>query len=67
MRTVEDCLTFIEDELGLQLLDVQKEMLYKLWKDKPYYYYPNKCCGFSTLNSARILLEILKKENGNDR
>ena len=61
--TFEDYLAFIENKLGLQLLDCQKEMLKKICENKTCYYIPARGCGWSMFNAARILLEALKKEN----
>ena len=65
--TFEDCLTFIENELGIQLLDCQKCILQKMYENKQYYFGPARRIGITTLDKAMILLEELKKENENER
>ena len=61
-HTFEDCLTFIEDNLGIQLLTWQKEVLRAIYENKPYYYRPARGMGISTLEKAVILLAEFKKE-----
>lgn len=64
--TFEDCRDFIENQLGLQLLDCQKEMLQKLYKNEHYYFLPGRAYGIATFLKAAELLEGMKKENNNE-
>jgi hypothetical protein len=61
-KTFEDCLSFIENELGLQLLTCQKEMLQKLYENEYYYFLPGRAYGRETFLKAAELLEEIKKE-----
>lgn len=61
--TFEDALTFIENELGIQLLYWQQWALQKMYENHPYYFIPARGIGITTLNKAMILLEEFKKEN----
>lgn len=63
MKTFEDCLTFIENKLGLQLLDCQKEMLQKLYENEHYYFLPGRDYGRIIFLTAAKLLGEMKKEN----
>ena len=64
-KSFEDCLDFIENQLGLQLLACQKEMLQKLCENKHYYFLPGRTCGRTIFLEAAKLLEEMKKENTN--
>ena len=66
MKTFEDCLSFIENELGLQLLSCQKEMLQKLYENEHYYFLPGRAYGIETFLKAAKLLEEMKEENHNE-
>lgn len=63
MKTFEVCLSFIENELGVQLLAWQKEALQHMYENKPYYFIPGRGGGLTMFNKAQILLEVYKKEN----
>ena len=65
MKTFEDCLIFIENELGFPLLAWQKEVLRAIYEDRPYYYRPARGIGMTTLDKAVILLAAFKEENEN--
>lgn len=65
MKTYEDCLAFIENELGLKLLTCQKKMLQKLYKNEHYYFLPGRDYGRTIFLTAAKLLEEIKKENNN--
>ena len=65
MKTFEDCLTFIENELGIYLLAWQKEALRAIYEDRPYYYRPARGIGMTTLDKAVVLLAEFTKENEN--
>ena len=45
MKTFEDCLDFIENTLGCQLLDYQKIILCNEFEGKHYYYYGGRIHG----------------------
>ena len=61
MKPFEDCLSFIEDYLGIQLFSYQKEVLKMVYDNKPYYYLPARGSGLTTFRKAMMLLEELKK------
>lgn len=63
MKTFEDCLAFIEDQLGLQLLDFQKDFLKKLYENENYITIYGRHSGKMILRYAIMLMEIYKKEN----
>lgn len=64
VKTFEDCLSFIENQLGVQLLAWQKEALQKIYENELYYYIPGgRGCGKTTFVKAAQLLEEIKKEN----
>jgi hypothetical protein len=62
-KTYEDCLNFIEDNLGIQLRCWQKEVLRTIYENNPFYYRPASGVGITTLEEAVLLLEEFKKEN----
>lgn len=66
--TFEQCLDYIETELGYQLLDWHKELLYKLYNDEKYY---TMLCRYNGrtiyLKAKKILDELLNKENNNEQ
>lgn len=62
MKTFEDCLFFIENTLGIYLLSWQKEVLQKMYENKPFYYRPCRGIGLTTLEKAAILMIEFKKE-----
>ena len=65
-KSFEDCLTFIEDQLGLQLLAYQKEILQKMCDGKQYYFIPMLPGVRRTyLYGLKLLLETMIKENEN--
>jgi hypothetical protein len=63
MKTFEDCLAFIENELDLQLLAYQKEMLQKLYENEHYYFLPGRDYGRTIFLTAAKLLEEMKRES----
>lgn len=75
MKTFEGCLAYIEDELGITLLDWQKEFLQAVYECRPLYYYPSRGMGRGTVMHALKILEAIeadrslckdiKKENDN--
>lgn len=66
MKAFEDCLAFIEDQLGVYLLDWQKESLRMIYENKSYYFISGgRCCGRTIFKKAAELLEEMKKENDN--
>lgn len=66
-KTFEDYLSFIEDELGIQLLDWQKEFLQQIYNGKTPYYMPGRAIGRKTVGKAeKILNKLMAKENSNE-
>lgn len=63
MKTFEDCLAFIENQLGVHLLLWQKEALRLIYENKRFYLIPNTRGGKTTFVKAAQLLEEIKKEN----
>jgi len=63
MKTFEDCLVFIENQLGLQLFDCQKDFLKKLYENKNYITIYGRHSDKMILRYAIMLMEIYKKEN----
>lgn len=61
METFEDYISYIEDELGVQLLTWQKEALYYYCKHPYAYIYVPKASGRTILKRAIKLLD--EKEN----
>ena len=62
MKTFEDYLAFIENQLGIYLLSWQKEALRIAYENKPYYYIsPGRFCGRTVFKKATKLLEEIKK------
>ena len=62
--TYEDALSFIENELGIELLDSQKEVLKKILEGKTYYFLPSRFCGRRLyLENLKLFSELLTKEN----
>ena len=66
MKTFENFLIFVEDNLGIQLLSWQKDVLQDMYENRPVYYRPARGIGMTTLEKAVLLLEEFKKENGNE-
>lgn len=65
--TYEDCLAFIENDLGIQLLDRQKDLLKKMLESETYYFLPSRFCGRRFyLENFKLLNELLTKENENE-
>ena len=58
----EDCIDFIENKLGLQLLTYQKEFLRQMYEGKTYYHLPFRSGKTIFIEAAKILEEF-KKEN----
>lgn len=64
MKTCEDCLDFIENQLGIHLLTWQKEALRMIYENNPCEYrLPGRGCGRTVFKKATKLLEEMKKEN----
>ena len=64
MKTFEDCLIFIENQLGAPLLIWQKEVLRMIYENKPdCYRLPGRGCGRTVFKKAAKLLEEIKKED----
>lgn len=63
--TYEDALTFIENKLGIQLLQFQKEVLRIMYENYPCYSYMiHNYKGKSiTTEAAKLLNQLLTKEN----
>lgn len=57
MKTFEDCLSYIENELGVQLLDWQKEALYYYHEHLYTYIHLPKASGKTVLKRAIKLLD----------
>ena len=62
-KTFEDCVVFIENQLGLCLLAWQKESLRMIYENKPCYFLPGRGCGLTVFNKAAKLLEELMEDN----
>lgn len=60
MKTFEGCLAYIEDELGVTLLDWQKEVLQAVYERRPAYYFPSRGCGRDTVMHALKILEAIE-------
>lgn len=63
MKTFEGCLAFIENQLGVQLFDFQKDFLKKLYENENYITIYGRHSGKMILRYAIMLMEIYKKEN----
>lgn len=63
MKTFEDCLAFIENQLGVQLLDFQKDVLKKLYDNENYVIIYARHSGKMILRYAITLMEIYKMED----
>lgn len=65
--TYEVCLAFIENELGIQLLDCQKDLLKQTLESETYYFLPSRFYGRRLyLENLKLLSELLIKENENE-
>ena len=65
--TFEDCLDFIEDKLGLQLLSWQKDFLQKMYNCEYVCYMPGRGIGKEIAYEAgEILKELMNEENENE-
>lgn len=62
MKTFEGGLAYIEDELGVTLLDWQKEVLQAVYERRPVYYFPSKGCGRGTVMHALKILEAIEAD-----
>lgn len=63
MKTFEDCLAFIENQLGVHLLLWQKEALRLIYEHERFYLIPNARCGKAIFVKAAQLLKEINKEN----
>ena len=69
LKTFEDCLAFIEHELGIKLLSYQKTLLYEIYEGKQIYYMPARGSNKRILSQSIELLthmvptNITTKEN----
>ena len=61
--TFEQCLTYIETELGHQLLDWHKEYLKLLYQYQNVYIMPARVNGITVARKAEKLLKEFLKEN----
>lgn len=61
MKTFEDCLDFIENKLGCQLLSCQKEFLRQIYERKTYYWLPFRSGKQLTIEAAKLLVELMKE------
>lgn len=61
-RTYEDFLFFAENQLGIRFLEWQKDVLRKVYENKPLYYRPARGIGMTTLEKAVMLLEVFKED-----
>lgn len=61
--TFEQCLTYIETELGFPLLDWHKEYLKLLYQYPNLYIMPARCNGRTVAMKATKLLNEFLKEN----
>ena len=63
-NTFEQCLTFIENELNVQLLPYKKEILKMVYEGKQLYYTParyrDRCI---TLQGIELLTGLMNEEN----
>lgn len=60
--TFEQCLEYIETELGFQLLDWHKEYLEMLYQYPNLYIMPARTNGITVaMNAAKLLKEFLKE------
>lgn len=65
--TYEDALLFIENELGIQLLQFQKEFLRMMFEKETSYFVPSRFCGRRLyLENFKLINQLLTKENDND-
>ena len=61
--TFEDALTFIQNELDVNLMQYQIELLRAIYENKDYYYAPVHRSGKRvTMESVKLLNELLTKE-----
>lgn len=62
--TFEDCLSFIEDKLGLKLLSWQKDFLQKIYNGEYGRYMSGRGTGKKVAYEAqKILKELMEEEN----
>lgn len=66
MQTFENCLALIENELGVRLLDSQKDFLKNLYENENYTIIYARCSGKTILRYAIMLMEIYKTENNDE-
>lgn len=63
MKSFEDCLGFIENELGCKLFDWQKTMLRAIYDGK-YPIVQGRLCGkFAAYRAAQLLKEEMEKKD----
>ena len=64
-KTFEDCLSFIENDLGYKLFDSQKALLRQVYEGKHLYYSVNRYYNTHWLYEAmRRLKEEMDRDNG---
>lgn len=60
IKDFEEYLDFIENKLGIQLLDWQKVVLQARCEGTPIYYYPSRGMGRDTVMHALKILEAIE-------
>lgn len=61
--TFEEYLSFIEDQLGIQLLDYQKYILEKIYNSEYVYFIPARTmCRENLFQAQKILKELIEEE-----
>ena len=63
MNTYKDCINFIENKLGIQLLTYQKEFIRSFYEQQNLWIiYPRHCGRYESLQHLIIFYEIFKEE-----
>ena len=61
--TFEDCLSFIEDKLGVQLLSWQKDLLQRTYNGEYGFYITGRSYGgLIAYEATKMLKELIKEE-----
>ena len=66
MKSFEDCIDLIENELGVQLLPLQKEILYSIYNGHHPYVHGVRGGKMATLRAAQMLKEEMEEDNNNE-
>ena len=67
MRSFEDCIDFIENKLGIQLFDCQKEIIRRIYENPNLYIALPRLHGrYQDLQVLMLFYELMTKEDNND-